>query len=70
LIFSGGLSGKQNSVSGKGCFYTFSGNMQYVISNAVSGIVIAKAKPEAIHAVLMFWIASLRSQRTVLRIKF
>jgi hypothetical protein len=29
-------------------------NIQYVISNAVSSIVIAKAKPEAIHWHIMY----------------
>jgi hypothetical protein len=36
--------------------------MQYVISNAVFGLVIARPNGEAIHAVRFFWIASLRSQ--------
>jgi hypothetical protein len=36
--------------------------MQYVISNAVFSIVIAKTEPEAIQKMSTTWIASLRSQ--------
>jgi hypothetical protein len=36
--------------------------MQYVISNAVFGIVIVKAEPEAIQKMSTTWIASLRYQ--------